>query len=285
MHLFLSEDTTGPYAQLSAEESRHLVRVLRMGVGDELLLTSGDGVMCRALVSNPDERACEVEIVERMSNYQPRPYHLHVAVAPTKNSARLEWFVEKAVEIGIDRITPVICDHSERDSQKTDRLEKLALSAMKQSLKALKPTIEKPVKLIDFLNGYDFGNCCRMVCYCAGDERHTLGETYTPGQDAVVLIGPEGDFSEREIKTALEKGFQPVTLGTSRLRTETAALYATAALDFMNSLEPPRAANTSALSQSQPTPQQPNPAPGHTQHLPTPNNGTCRHQTTTDTNE
>jgi hypothetical protein len=156
---------------------------------------------------------------------------------------------------------------------------------MKQSLKALKPTIEKPVKLIDFLNGYDFGNCCRMVCYCAGDERHTLGETYTPGQDAVVLIGPEGDFSEREIKTALEKGFQPVTLGSSRLRTETAALYATTALDFMNSLVPPKAANTSALSQSQPTPQQPNPAPGHTQHLPTPNNGTCCHQTTTDTNE
>lgn len=234
MHLFLAEDTTGPYAQLSAEESKHCVRVLRMGVGDELWVTSGDGVMCRARVSNPDEKACEVEIVERMEDYQRRPFHLHVAVAPTKNSARLEWFVEKAVEIGIDRITPVICDHSERDNQKTDRLEKLALSAMKQSLKASKPMIGKPMKLIDFLNDYDNEDACRLVCYCDGDERHTLHELYTPGRDAVVLIGPEGDFSEREIKTALEKGFLPVTLGSSRLRTETAALYATTALNFMN---------------------------------------------------
>jgi len=234
MHLFLAEDTTGPYAQLSAEESKHCVRVLRMGVGDELWVTSGDGVMCRARLSNPDEKACEVEIVERMEDYQRRPFHLHVAVAPTKNSARLEWFVEKSVEIGIDRITPVICDHSERDNQKTDRLEKLALSAMKQSLKATRPIIDKPVKLVDFLKSADFGEVCRLVCYCVGDERHSLKELYTPGRDAVVLIGPEGDFSEREIQTALERGFQPVTLGNSRLRTETAALYATTALNFMN---------------------------------------------------
>ncbi len=234
MHLFLAEDTTGAYAQLSAEESKHCVRVLRMGVGDELWVTSGDGVMCRARVSNPDEKGCEVEIVERMADYQRRPFRLQVAVAPTKNSARLEWFVEKAVEIGIDRITPVICDHSERDNQKTDRLEKLALSAMKQSLKATRPIIDKPVKLIDFLNSSDLEEGCRLVCYCAGDERHHLHELYTPGQNVLVLIGPEGDFSEREIKTALEKGFQPVTLGDSRLRTETAALYATTALNFMN---------------------------------------------------
>lgn len=234
MHLFLADDTTGPYAQLPAEESKHCVRVLRIGVGDEVWVTSGDGVMCRARVSNPDDKACEVEIMERWSDYQRHPFHLHVAVAPTKNSARLEWFVEKAVEIGIDRITPVLCDHSERSNQKTDRLEKLALSAMKQSLKAKKTIIDKPIKLTDFLNSLDPGNTCRAVCYCTGDNRHTLKEIYTPGQDALVLIGPEGDFSEREIATALAKGFRAVTLGSSRLRTETAALYATTALNFMN---------------------------------------------------
>jgi 16S rRNA (uracil1498-N3)-methyltransferase len=242
MHLFLTEDTTGPYAQLSSEESKHCVRVLRMGVGDELWVTSGNGILCRARVCNPDDRACEVEILERMPDPQRRPFRLHIAVAPTKNSARLEWFVEKAVEIGVDRITPVICDHSERGSQRTDRLQKLALSAMKQSLKATSPVIDQPMKLTDFLKALDSipaGNQCRLVCYCFGDERHLLHELYAPSRDAVVLIGPEGDFSEREIQSALAKGFLPVTLGNSRLRTETAALYAVTALNFMNEQYPP----------------------------------------------
>lgn len=232
MHLFLTDDTTGEYATLPAEESKHCTRVLRMGIGDEMLLTSGDGVMCRARVCTPDDKACQVEIIERIEDYCRRPFHLHLAVAPTKNTARLEWFVEKAVEIGIDRITPVICDHSERSIQKTERLEKIALSAMKQSLKASKPLIDDPVKLIDFLNEPFNGQ--RFVCYCSGNERHTLHQLYTPGSDALVLIGPEGDFNNREISAALAGGFLPVTLGSCRLRTETAALYATTALNFMN---------------------------------------------------
>lgn len=232
MHLFLTKDTTGDYATLSAEESKHCTRVLRMGLGDEMLLTSGDGVMCRACVCSPDDKACEVQIIERMTNYACRPFHLQIAVAPTKNTARIEWFVEKAVEIGIDRITPVICDHSERCILKTERLEKIALSAMKQSLKASKPMIDEPVKLIDFLQEPFDGQ--RFVCYCSGDERHTLHQLYTPHNNALVLIGPEGDFSEREISTALHNGFLPVTLGSCRLRTETAALYATTALNFLN---------------------------------------------------
>ena len=241
MRLFLSDDTHGPYAVLPPDESKHCVRVLRMTVGDELWVTSGDGVMCRARIAIPDERGCEVEIVERLSDYQPRPFSLHLAVAPTKNPARLEWLVEKAVEIGIDRITPVICDHSERPTLKTDRLDKLALSAMKQSLRARRPLIDQPVKLTDFLQNLDshihtftHSHIQRFVCYCSGDERHTLGHLYSPGQDALVLIGPEGDFSEREITTALQLGFQPVTLGLSRLRTETAALYAVTVLNFLN---------------------------------------------------
>ena len=234
MHLFLSDNTTAPYATLLPDESRHCVRVLRMGVGDEVWVTSGDGTMCRARVADPDERASSVEIVERLDDYGRRPFHLHLLVAPTKNTARIEWLVEKAVEIGIDRITPILCDHSERGVQKTDRLDRIALSAMKQSLKARRPQIDSPVKLVDFLQQPVEGS--KLVCYCAGDERHTLHELYTPGTDAVVLIGPEGDFSPREIAAALAAGFQPVTLGDSRLRTETAALYAVTALNFLNSL-------------------------------------------------
>ena len=241
MHLFLSNDTQGPYAQLSPDESRHCVRVLRMNVGDELWVTSGDGTMCRARLVTPDPDSCEVEIVERLTNYQPRPFRLHIAVAPTKNNARLEWFIEKAVEIGIDRITPLICDHSERGSLRTDRLDKLALSAMKQSLKATRPVIDEPMKILDFLQNPDshihtftHSHIQKFVCYCSGDDRHSLRQLYTPGSNALVLIGPEGDFSDREITTALQQGFQPVTLGDSRLRTETAALYATTVLNFMN---------------------------------------------------
>jgi len=232
MHLFLSDNTTAPYATLLPDESRHCVRVLRMGVGDEVWVTSGDGTMCRARVADPDERACSVEIVERLEDYGRRPFRLHLLVAPTKNTARIEWLVEKAVEIGVDRITPILCDHSERGVQKTDRLDRIALSAMKQSLKARRPQIDSPVRLVDFLRQPVEG--CKLVCYCAGDERHSLRELYTPGTDAVVLIGPEGDFSPREIEAALAAGFQPVTLGDSRLRTETAALYAVTALNFLN---------------------------------------------------
>ena len=238
MRLFLSDDCTGTYATLTHDESKHCTRVLRMGVGDEVWVTSGDGTMCRALIANPNPSACEVEIVERITDYDHRPFHLHIAIAPPKNNARTEWFVEKAVEIGIDRITPIICEHSERGVLKTDRLERIALSAMKQSLKARRPLIDPPVNLPLFLKNlnsqFSILNSQKFVCYCTGDERHTLGQLYTPGTDALVLIGPEGDFSSHEIAEVLAQGFQPVTLGTARLRTETAALYAVTALNFMN---------------------------------------------------
>ena len=241
MRLFLSDDTHGPYAVLPPDESKHCVRVLRMTTGDELWVTSGDGAMCRARIAVPDERSCEVEIVERLDNYQPRPFFLHLAVAPTKNPARLEWLVEKAVEIGIDRITPLLCDHSERMHLKTERLDRIALSAMKQSLKARRPLIDQPIMLLDFLQNLDshihtftHSHIQKFLCHCADGDRRTLRQLYTPGQSALVLIGPEGDFSPREIALALDHGFQPVTLGDSRLRTETAALYAITVLNFLN---------------------------------------------------
>ena len=238
MHLFLTDTTQGPYATLPPDESKHCIRVLRMQPGDELYVTSGDGTMCRARIVDPDPAACQVAITERLPDYGARPFKLHMAVAPTKNNARMEWFVEKAVEIGIDRITPVICDHSERGVLKTDRLERIALSAMKQSLQARRPLIDPPIKLHDFLTNlnsqFSILNSQKFVCHCVGDDRRTLHQLYTPGADALVLIGPEGDFSPHEIAAVLAQGFQPVTLGNNRLRTETAALYALTALNFMN---------------------------------------------------
>ena len=252
MHLFLTDTTQGPYATLPPDESKHCIRVLRMQPGDELYVTSGDGTMCRARIVDPDPADCQVEITERLPDYGARPFKLHMAVAPTKNNARMEWFVEKAVEIGIDRITPVICDHSERGALKTDRLERIALSAMKQSLQARRPLIDPPIKLLDFLTNlnsqfsilnsqfptlnsqFSILNSQKFVCHCVGDDRRTLHQLYTPGSDALVLIGPEGDFSPDELSRCLTLGFQPVTLGNNRLRTETAALYALTALNFMN---------------------------------------------------
>ena len=277
MHLFLTDTTQGPYATLPPDESKHCIRVLRMQPGDELYVTSGDGTMCRARIFDPDPTACQVEITERLPDYGARPFKLHMAVAPTKNNARMEWFVEKSVEIGIDRITPIICDHSERGALKTDRLERIALSAMKQSLQATLPIIDPPVNLPVFLQNlnsqfstlnsqknlnsqfsilnsqknlnsqfstlnsqknlnsqFSTLNSQKFVCHCVGDDRRTLHQLYTPGTDALVLIGPEGDFSPHEIAEVLAQGFQPVTLGNNRLRTETAALYALTALNFMN---------------------------------------------------
>ena len=232
MVLFLTDTTEGTYATLTPDESKHAIRVLRLTAADEIFVTCGDGTLCRARITLPDPSACQVEILERMPNYGALPYRLHIAVAPTKNNARLEWFVEKAVEIGIHRITPLICRHSERTTLNLNRLNKIALSAMKQSLQATLPLIDPPTPIADLLAGALPE--CRLVCHCAEGHRDTLRQLYTPGTDALVLIGPEGDFSPDEIDRCLSLGFHPVTLGANRLRTETAALYVLTALQVLN---------------------------------------------------
>ena len=233
MTLFFTSHLSAPLITLPPEESKHCVKVLRMAPGEEVYLTDGCGTLCRCRILVADAKACELEVVQRLENYGQRPHRLHIAVAPTKNNARLEWFVEKAVEIGIDEITPLLCDHSERMVLKTERLDKIVVSAMKQSLKAYKPVVHEPVKMVDFLTQQQA--CCgaRLICHCEGDVRVPLQQVYHGDSDALVLIGPEGDFSPREIASALAQGFQPVTLGACRLRTETAALYATVAVNFL----------------------------------------------------
>ncbi len=238
MQLFYCKDITpNAFCTLDAEESRHAVRVLRLREGDELNVTDGRGNLYRCRIVTADDRACVIEAAEQEFSTLHSPFSIHLAVAPTKNPSRMEWLVEKAVEIGVGEITLLNCDHSERTFLKTDRLEKLAVSAMKQSLHTLLPEIHPAVSLRDWLNSqFSIVNSqLKFIAHCESDKPRTpLATALKPGCDAVVLIGPEGDFSPEEIALALDCGFQPVSLGPSRLRTETAALYAVTAFNLIN---------------------------------------------------
>lgn len=243
MQLFYCKDITPEgYATLDAEESRHAVRVLRLREGDTMHVTDGQGHLYECRVVEASDKACTVE-TQRAASQIPmsleetqRAASLHLAVAPTKNPSRMEWLVEKAVEVGVGEITLLDCDHSERSFLKTDRLERLALSAMKQSLHLTLPRIHPAVKLRDWLRTFADGTpALRFIAHCEADQPRTpLASALEAGRDAVVLIGPEGDFSQEEIDLALACGFRPVSLGPSRLRTETAALYAAVAFSITN---------------------------------------------------
>ena len=233
MQLFYAPDITTPLYTLPEEESGHCVRVLRLKEGDSLHITDGRGTLYRAVVEESHPKHCTIRIVEEHPEWEKRPYRLTVAVAPTKNIDRIEWFVEKATECGIDRIVPILCDHSERKVVKQERLEKIAASAMKQSLKAYLPQIDPltPIKesLAEPFEGV------KLIAHCEEDmERIFLGDVVSKGDDVLVLIGPEGDFSVAEIEAARKAGFREITLGNARLRTETAALAATMFTAFVN---------------------------------------------------
>ncbi len=236
MQLFYCKDITpNAFCTLDAEESRHAVRVLRLREGDELNVTDGKGNLYTCQIVEASDKACSIQSISPLISHLS-PFTFHLAVAPTKNPSRMEWLVEKAVEIGVGEITLLDCDHSERSFLKTDRLEKLAISAMKQSLHTVLPEIHPAVSLRDLLSTTHYPlPTQKFIAHCEADKPRTpLATALQPGQDTVVLIGPEGDFSEEEIALALECGFQPVSLGPSRLRTETAALYAVTAFNLIN---------------------------------------------------
>ncbi len=233
MQLFYLDNIESNICTLNEEESKHCVRVLRLDVGNELYLTDGKGTMCRCIILDANAKRCSVVVVERHTDYGKHPFHLHVAIAPTKNPSRMEWFVEKAVELGIDEITPLVCDHSERNVLKTERIERIAVSAMKQSLKAFMPIVNSPTP-VDNVIAMPFDGQ-RFIGHCIDGERTPLCDVYKRGSNALILIGPEGDFSNREVQLALNGGFVPVTLGQWRLRTETAALSVTAFFNLVNS--------------------------------------------------
>lgn len=240
MQLFYCKDITPEgFATLDAEESRHAVRVLRLREGDTMHVTDGQGHLYECRVVEANDKACTVETqgaASQMPEETQRAASLHLAVAPTKNPSRMEWLVEKAVEVGVGEITLLDCDHSERSFLKTDRLERLALSAMKQSLHLTLPRINPAVKLREWLRTLAGETAMlKFIAHCEANQPRTpLASALEAGRDAVVLIGPEGDFSQEEIDLALACGFRPVSLGPSRLRTETAALYAAVAFSVAN---------------------------------------------------
>ena len=225
MYLFYCPDIEKSQT-LSEEESVHCVRVLRYSAGDEILITDGRGTTYTARITNPHPKHCDFEILTREKQEPHHHFHLHIAIAPTKNVERLEWAVEKCVEIGVDEITPLLCRFSERKQLRTDRLEKIILSAAKQSLTPYLPVLHELTPYDEFIKTQAERNQQCFIAHCYKDEKRFLKEEIEQGRDVLVLIGPEGDFSEKEVTDALALGFIPVSLGNSRLRTETAAVVA-----------------------------------------------------------
>lgn len=234
MHLFYTPDLAGDSYKLNEEESRHCTKVLRLTPGDTIHLTDGKGGLFTASITDVSEKRCEVVIVEKKTEYGKRNFFLHIAVAPTKNIDRIEWFLEKATEIGIDEITPLLCKRSERDVVKTERLNKVITSAVKQSLKAYYPKLNEITRLKDLLNMPFDGK--KYIAHCGQTSKMPLKNAVSKNGKVMILIGPEGDFTNDEIVLAVSKGFEPISLGNSRLRTETAALVACHTINLINEL-------------------------------------------------
>jgi len=220
-------------AVFDKNESRHIIKVLRKKEGDQMLITNGKGFFFTSEITNTFSNKCEVKIL-KVEQQKPLPYHLHLAVAPTKLNERYEWFLEKATEIGVSEITPIICEHSERTKIKPERYEKILLSAMKQSLKAYLPKLNDAKTFADFINATAETQSLKCIAHCEKNEKKSLKNLIQKGGNGLILIGPEGDFSANEITLATQTGFTAVTLGESRLRTETAAIVACHSVAFVN---------------------------------------------------
>lgn len=237
MELFYSRDIEGGICRLDHDESGHCIKVLRHRCGDEINVVDGCGTMHRCRITSDSHKAVEAAVMESSDNWGSHSYILHLAVCPTKNNDRYEWFAEKACEIGFDVLHPVIGEHSERRILKTQRVEKILVSAAKQSLKAAIPSVMEPVSVKDFINENKDRDALKLIAYCFEDEntpRRSIKEALEAyeGTEIVIMIGPEGDFSKSEAELAMQAGFIPVHLGDSRLRTETAALTAVSAVYF-----------------------------------------------------
>ncbi|CAN5589341.1 16S rRNA (uracil(1498)-N(3))-methyltransferase [soil metagenome] len=230
MNLFFGNPAHNGTALLTEEESGHCIRVLRMKKGEEIFFTDGAGNFYRGNIAEPDPKKCVVSIIETQKEYGKRNYSLHIAIAPTKNIDRFEWFLEKATEIGVDEITPVICQRSERKVVNTERLNKVLHAAMKQSLKAYLPKLNEPVSLEKFL----VDNSSQHKFICQINTTNHLKNKISAGISSLLAIGPEGDFTEKEILLAHENKYASVTLGQSRLRTETAGIVGCSIVSLLN---------------------------------------------------
>lgn len=234
MHLFYTPDIAETLT-LPEVESGHCVRVLRLTEGDEIGLIDGRGTFYRAAVTLAHAKRCAVKILEAKKLPPHWAGNIEIAIAPTKNFDRIEWFAEKTTEMGIDAIVPLLCRFSERKELKTERLEKILVSAMKQSLKAVLPRLEEMTPFERYVREPFHGQKFIAHCY-AGSERCLLSQSYKAGAAVKVLIGPEGDFSPEEVRLAVDNGYVPVSLGAARLRTETAGIVACHTLHTVNEI-------------------------------------------------
>ncbi|TAH03782.1 MAG: 16S rRNA (uracil(1498)-N(3))-methyltransferase [Sphingobacteriales bacterium] len=232
MHLFYTPDINSNIYQLSEEESKHCIKVLRLKINDEVNLVDGKGGLYLAKVTNDHPKRTILSIINHQQQFGKRNHYLHIAVAPTKNIERFEWFLEKATEIGVDEITPIICEHSERKEIKIERSNKIITSAVKQSLKAYHPKLNEAITFANFLNIATAD--AKFIAHCHQNTKQNIESGFAKYQKYLILIGPEGDFSQTEINGALQNGFVPISLGNSRLRTETAALAACFEVNYLN---------------------------------------------------
>ena len=221
MHLFYTPNITEPLFTLTEEESKHAIRVLRLNQGDKVRLTNGKGQFFEAQITDAHPKRCTLEITQTQTIEAPS-YKLHMAVAPTKSIDRFEWFLEKATEIGISEITPLLCDFSERQNLKPERLEKIIVSATKQSLQAYKPVLNSFSKFANFMGSLPSVKQ-KFIAHCWENDLPLLQNQALQGE-SLLLIGPEGDFSKEEVALAIENGFMEISLGKNRLRTETAGV-------------------------------------------------------------
>ncbi|MDR3328932.1 MAG: 16S rRNA (uracil(1498)-N(3))-methyltransferase [Prevotellaceae bacterium] len=232
MHLFYTPDIIGETYTLCEEESKHCVRVLRLNVGDTVHLIDGHGGLYTAQISSAHDKRCTVHVAHAQQEFGKRSYHLHIAIAPTKNVERYEWFLEKATEIGIDEITPLLCERSERKAVKHDRSEKVITAAVKQSLKAYHPRLNPMQGFADFVaQGFEG---VKGIAHCMDSPKTPLPLAVSPHSRLLMLVGPEGDFSPSEVDIARRHGFAALSLGAGRLRTETAGVVACSMVAALN---------------------------------------------------
>lgn len=228
---FKNIDTLSTSFSFDKEESKHINKVLRKKEGDILFVTNGLGVLFKTEISVASDSKCTVKILS-FEQQRSSKYQLHLAVAPTKMNDRYEWFLEKATEIGVQEITPIICDHSERKVIKTERFDKILLSAMKQSNQLFLPILNEPITFKELMKKSVSGQ--KFIAHCEETNKKTLKEAIVKDSDCIILIGPEGDFSSKEIEIALENNYNPISLGHTRLRTETAAIVACHTVAIIN---------------------------------------------------
>ena len=238
MEIFWTEDIAGGICRLGEEEYAHCVRVLRHRAGDRINIIDGHGTMYECTLVADSPKGAEARIEQAHQNWGGHPYDLTMAVCPTKNIDRYEWFAEKATEFGVDRIVPVIGEHSERKILKPERMNRILLSAAKQSLKASIPELSDTISVREFIESTAEKDALKMIAYCFedGQERHSIREVLekNDAKEVIVLIGPEGDFSREEADAAVAAGYVPVHIGESRLRTETAALASVSMVYYRN---------------------------------------------------